>query len=329
MRCFENNLIEAAKVYGISFLDVGARGGVVEDLAPLSAAVDAICFEPEPKEADKLQREMQGNWASLRVLPTALGGTDGPANLFIPKSEQSASLLMHNEDMVSRFGNESMHKIDRVVEVSCRTLDSLFYEGLISRATYMKLDIEGVELDLLKSAESVLQTTVAMRLEVSFLEQRKAQPLIWEIVDWLDTRNFEVIDIIDVHRWRRRSIPGAPYRARHQMPFSKGRVAQCDLVLLRRFDDGSMLERQVQAVLIMAAMGYFDSSVQLLRDNHLIEDFWLRKHGFSLEKSLEIESQKAGVFESRRYIAGQLRALVPAIRSTLFGITGDKLNIPY
>ena len=179
-------------------MDVGARGGVVEDLSPLSAAVDAICFEPEPKEAARLQRDVQGNWASFKVLPTALGGADGAKSLYVPKTEQSASLLKHNEDMVSRFGNESMHKIDKVIEVDCKTIDTLCTEGMISQATYMKLDIEGVELDLLKSAESVLQTTVALRLEVSFLEQRVNQPLIWEIVDWLQSKNFEVIDIIDV-----------------------------------------------------------------------------------------------------------------------------------
>ena len=164
---------------------------------------------------------------------------------------------------------------------------------------------------------------------VSFLEQRINQPLIWEIVDWLDSRNFQVIDIIDIHRWRRRNIPGAPYRAKHPMPFSKGRVAQCDLVMLRRFDDESPLEYQVQAVLIMASMGYFDSSIQLLRDNPGIEERWREKHGFSLEKSLEIESQKAGVIESRSYLAGQLRAFLPAIRSALFGIHTNKGNIPY
>ena len=76
-RAFEKNLVEAAKTYHISFMDVGARGGVVEDLSPLAAAVDAICFEPEPKEAARLQRDVQGNWASLKVLPTALGGADG------------------------------------------------------------------------------------------------------------------------------------------------------------------------------------------------------------------------------------------------------------
>ncbi len=328
-RAFEKNLIDAAKTYGISFLDVGARGGVAEDLLPLSAAVDAVCFEPEPIEAKKLESEMQGNWASLTVLPTALGGSVGPANLYIPKSEQSASLFRHNEDMVSRFGHESMHKIDRTLEVTCKTIDSLYAEGVISKATYMKLDIEGVELDLLKSAQSILQTTVAMRLEVSFLEQRINQPLIWEIVDWLASKDFEVIDIIDIHRWRRRNIPGAPYRGRYQMPFSKARVAQCDLLLLRKFDEESPLEYQVQAVLTMAAMGYFDSSIQLMRDNPEIEKFWHESHGFSLERSLENESAKTGKIESWSYLSSQLRALVPAIRSAMFGLPATEENMPY
>ena len=113
------------------------------------------------------------------------------------------------------------------------------------------------------------------------------------------------------------------------MPYSKGRVAQCDLLVLRRFDDHSLYDYQVQAVLVLAAIGYFDSSIQLLRDNPAIEETWRQRHGFSLEKSLEIESHKAGVVESRSYLASQLREFIPAVRSALFGIPGSTPSIPY
>jgi len=299
---FEERLTEAARTYSICFLDVGTRGGIAEDLAPLAGAIHAICFEPEPKAALELESHKYSDWASLRVLQTAIGGTDGKAKLYVPASEQSASLLKHNEHMVSEFGNESMHKINRVLDVTCKTIDTLCREGAISTATYMKLDIEGAELELLKGAKRIIETTVAMRLEVSFLEQRTGQPLIWDIVEWLIGKNFEVIDIIDVHRWRRRNIPGAPYRSRHRMAYSKGRVAQCDILVGKKFQASNPLVLQIQATLVFAALGYFDSAIKILRNNPEIESVWRKRHNFSLERALEIESRKTGSFESWSFL---------------------------
>ena len=326
---FSKNLLEAASNWNLSFLDVGARGGIVPDLLPLAAAVDAICFEPEPEEASKLENTDMGSWRSLTVLPTALGGSDGTATLYVPESEESASLLQHNSEMVGRFGYEAMHKADRTFQVTCKTLDTLKAEGQIFRPTYLKLDIEGAELEVLKSATTVLDSVVAMRLEVSFLEQRLSQPLIWEVVEWLRTQDYEVIDVIDMQRWRRRVLPAAPYRYRGYMPYSKGRVSQCDLLLSRKITAETTTEQKIQAVLITSALGYFDSAIQILRDDEDLPALWIGKHGFDLEDALNCESRRRGRLETRRYLRGQLRDLVPAIRSVLVGISAPEQGPPY
>ena len=52
-------------------LDIGARRGFVADLLPIAAAVDAIGFEPDEGECDRLNRETRrakGPWRSLRFI---------------------------------------------------------------------------------------------------------------------------------------------------------------------------------------------------------------------------------------------------------------------
>ena len=231
---FDGRLLDAAKQYEIHFLDIGARNGVAEDVLAIGRAVHATCFEPEPTEAERLQSLSDNRWRSFTVVPTAVGSINGLAKLYIPKGKQAASLLRHNEKMILEFGYDNLHGSDSVVEIPCSTLNDLVAKGSLSKASYIKIDIEGAELDMLEGAEAGLASTVALRIEASFLEQRICQPLIWDIVDWVRQHDFEVVDIVDIHRWRRRNLPADPYRTNFKIPYSKGRVSQCDIIVARR-----------------------------------------------------------------------------------------------
>jgi len=325
---FNKSLIEAAKTYDIQFLDIGARDGIADDLLPLGPGINTVCFEPEPQEANRLQSEPDKRWLSYTVVPRAVGGSDGEAKLYLPVGLQAASLLPHNEAMIDEFGFENLHGRGHEITVHCTTLDSLNLEGTISKISYMKIDIEGGELDLLKGAERVLATTLAMRVEVSFLEQRIGQPIIWDVVDWLRQHQFDVVDVIDIHRWRRRNVPGAPYRSRFKMPFSKGRISQCDLIVCRQ-DGFADVDHMTEAVLIFAAMGYFDLAIGLLRKQPEIGAQWISRHSSDLESALTDASSQMGGYASWDSLRSSARSLVPALKSALWGISFSDPERPY
>ena len=326
---FDDRLLDAASKYDIHFLDIGARNGVADDIVAIGGAVHATCFEPEPTEAKRLQSLSDNRWRSFTVVPTAVGGIDGLAKLYIPKGKEAASLLRHNEGMISEFGYDNLHGSDSVVEIPCSTLDSLVANGRLPKASYIKIDIEGAELDLLKGGLLILPSTVAMRIEVSFLEQRVSQPLMWDVVDWVREHGFEVIDILDIHRWRRRNLAADPYRVNFRMPYSKGRVSQCDIVVARRDDTFSGSDQKVEVILILAALGYFDLCIGIIRNDPLIGELWRQRHGFSLEDALVNESRKAGATVSWSHLRKSLRLLIPALRSAFNSLPFSEPRIPY
>src|SRR5688572_19408404 len=90
-------------------LDIGARGGADEAMLPIAWAARMVCFEPDPAEADVLARKGDPRWRQFTVLPFAVGGVSGPQALQVPEDPEGASLLVHNPDMVERFGSPHLH----------------------------------------------------------------------------------------------------------------------------------------------------------------------------------------------------------------------------
>src|SRR5687768_14435526 len=238
-------------------LDIGARGGADEELLAIAWASRIVCFEPDKAEFENLVAKGDNRWRQFTVLPYAVGGVSGSQELHVPDDPRAASLLPHDAAMVERFGRENLHISKKTVPVRTWTLDALRREGHIGRVDYMKVDVEGAELDILNAGGAILQDCVALKVECSFLPQRLNQPLVWDVVPALTALGFEVVDLQDVHRWRRRNLPAHPYRVRAGMEYSRGQVAQCDVIFLRAAAQTHSTEQALRLVVLSAALGFF------------------------------------------------------------------------
>lgn len=310
-------------------LDVGARGGADEALLPIAAASRIVCFEPDPAEADALSRRGDPRWKEFTVLPFAVGGVSGPQELHVPVDPEGASLLAHNADMIERFASEHLHRAVKTVPVQTWTLNDLQQAGHIDRIDYMKIDVEGAELDILKAGTSLLDDCVALKVECSFLQQRIDQPLIWDVAQFLAGSGFEVVDLQGFHRWRRRNLPPHPYRVRSVMPYSRGQMAQCDITLLKSASHLRDPEPALRLVILGAALGFFDYAVTVLRKNPELASAVKSRWGFELEPELQRWSAATGEHVVRDALGSALRSLVPLVRSWAGRLPFPPQRLPY
>lgn len=312
----------------ITLVDIGSRGGLDEDLSSIRQFVHAIGFEPDSIEAARLSSLPNIGWKSSRNLPLAIGASDGAAILYIPDSPQGASIRPHNEDMIELFGYENLHRDRREIEIDARTLDSLRLSGELPRADYLKIDIEGVELEVLQAGNQTLADCVAVKVECSFLEQRVAQAKTWEVATFLEANGFHIVDIHDLHRWRRRPLPMHPYKARAPMVYSRGQISQCDLIAFRWPDSSTSPRSMLRTVVVASALGYFDFAVNLMRKFPESEQFARTEYGVHVEESLFVWSRFDGRRAAWMAIFQSIRGLVPLIKSLFGGISGST-SIPY
>ncbi len=149
-----------------------------------SGAARIIGFEAVKAECDKLNaRGMKDHL----YLPYFVG--DGTERTFHTCNfPMTSSLYEPNTPLLSRF--QQLEELTRVVETSrvqTRRLDDI---PEIQRIDFLKMDVQGAELDVLRGAERTVAQTVAVHLEVEFVPMYKGQPLFADVDAELRRRGF-------------------------------------------------------------------------------------------------------------------------------------------
>lgn len=311
-----------AEAAGLSVWDVGARGGVDSGLAPFAWCTRAVAFEPDPVAAEGL-RGTPAPWARVDIVTAAVAGHDGNRILHVTDDPSGSSLLSGRPEVAARYGVEPLYRVTKRLEVPCITLATAFERHSPAPPSLLKLDVEGAELEILQGGGSVVDHAIAIKTEAAFLRTRDGQPMAWELCGWLADRGFALMDIGgDVHYWRRGNVAGAPYVARRG-GWSRGRLAQADLIFLRDLDglddDGGPTSAAMRTALVSIALGYLDHARDILDRPKAKEGFRAltgRPHGPVLAKVAET----AGRRDVGRTIRARLRDLIPLLRSRFGGV---------
>jgi FkbM family methyltransferase len=201
---FPKLIFEAAAASKIAIVDVGAQDLVSEEhmYAPLqrAGATSVIGFEPLPDMG--ATRRIDPNVVMLNYFV----GSGGPATFHVTEFDPASSLLEPNSEFLSQF--VSLPVMCRTVstdEVQTTRLDDVPEVG---ECDYLKIDVQGGELDVLKGAQRLLENVIAVHCEVEFAPLYRGQPLFAEIDMRLRSIGFELIDLTNAGYNRYQALPG-------------------------------------------------------------------------------------------------------------------------
>lgn len=145
-------------------------------------------FEPEPNAYKKLARKTYG-YSNIHIYNIALGNKNGKGELYVSKDLLDASSSLLQQTQVSREMHPEL-KLDYFTEVTVRTIDSWAQENNVDHIDFMWLDMQGNELQALKSAKSLLHTTKAIYTEVLKYPTYEGAPLYQEFKEWMQNEGF-------------------------------------------------------------------------------------------------------------------------------------------
>lgn len=161
----------------IHVIDVGAMSVGHDVYTPLVEAgvATVLGFECVQSECDL--RNATAPKGSV-FLPYAVG--DGREHTFHECNfPMTSSLYEPNTDLLSKFQNlENLTQVVKKSTISTRRLDDI---PEAAGADFIKLDVQGAELDVLNSAERVLAEAVIVQTEVEFVPMYRGQPLFAEV----------------------------------------------------------------------------------------------------------------------------------------------------
>lgn len=248
----------------ITCLDVGARAGVTLDVLPVAPACVVVGLEPDRDECQRLNAESERDtvpWRELRYIPVALGSEEeGSRTLNIYSKRGCTSLLEANIDMAKAFAREHFFYLDKQVLLQTMSLDRAAKEYGFEAADYMKIDIQGAELEAFESGPELLSgELLALRTEVSFRPVYDGQPLYGDIERHLAGNDLWLAFFPEFHHWRRETQIKPHRMANGEFPCSRGELVHADAVFFRdpqSIDASSEHGRQKLLKLALLALCY-------------------------------------------------------------------------
>lgn len=117
----------------------------------------------------------------LKFYPIALGRTEETRTLYETEHPMCCSLYKPNEDLLRLYQNFEVAYLKDVSEVQTMSLDTFAEQQSIGPVDFIKIDIQGAELDVFEGGSRVLRDVVAMVCEVEFIPHYVDQPLFGDV----------------------------------------------------------------------------------------------------------------------------------------------------
>jgi len=166
------------------FIDVGAHFGetnhIIRSIYPDKRIVS---FEANPECEHILKQQ------NIEYIICLLGKENKDVSFYInPDNRTSTGCSIYKEE--SHFFENAekimlqMYRLDEIVPVDAK-LD------------FLKMDVQGAEIDVLMGATKLLHTIKYIFLEVSFVKCNKGAPLFDEVFMYLYKQGYKIIDVCE------------------------------------------------------------------------------------------------------------------------------------
>ena len=270
----------------LTYVDVGCRWGINKRMDKSKrynfdrwfSNISYIGFEPAIDEFNKLNESKKDN---EMYYPYALWNSN---------DEKRRDFYICNETDWNSFYEplpSKLHSIKESIKVKDTSKKQMYrLDSIIKHMDFIKIDVEGSELNVLKGCGHVLDTTLGINVEACALQIRKNQPTFEEIYKYLIDRDFLLFDIEKKMYYRTANLVEG-----------RGQLIWGDFIFLKNYetlDDSDMIKK-----LLFIALGlkFFDYALAIAKDigiyveevERIIEDY---SDGNSRAKRIYVDDYK-------------------------------------
>lgn len=266
----------------LAVVDIGARYGGEQHWNAYGDQIVLIGFEPDETECRTLNEEFKAK--GHRYFPAALHRDKGNRPFYVAEFNASSGFYQNDMAFWSRFPDKVNLRVKETVAMETTDFDSFAEAQRIEYVDFMKLDVEGAELDILEGSARFLRkgSLLGAAIEVRFFDCSK-QPPFSEVDSFMRRMGFKLFDI-ETYRRAREALPEVQHYIGE--PAKRGQVILADTLYLRdavaeietannSWDDFSILK----LASLFEVFGLPDCAIELLqvaRKNNYLKNLDIR-----------------------------------------------------
>ncbi|MCO4781181.1 MAG: FkbM family methyltransferase [Candidatus Cloacimonetes bacterium] len=142
-----------------------------------------VAFEVDQMLCDDLNLKSKDN---IRYYCNALGGKTEKRNFYNTRHPMCSSLYKPNDKLLQLYNGMDVVDLETIEPIETIGLDEFVNQNNIGDIDFIKMDIQGAELEVLQGGEASLHSVCAILSEVEFIPLYENQPLFGEICKYLN-----------------------------------------------------------------------------------------------------------------------------------------------
>jgi FkbM family methyltransferase len=179
-------------------IDVGANTGQYGTMIRKAGySKSIVSFEPLKAAFTQLEKSTKG-FGDWKVYNLGIGNTVGEVVINVAENSVSSSLL---DVMEASVKVEPSSKFSRTETIQLITLNKYHKDsGSLNKNIYLKIDVQGYELEVLKGATDIIPNVKAMQLELSTTPLYAGAPEYDEVIMKMKEIGFELYSVLPEFR---------------------------------------------------------------------------------------------------------------------------------
>jgi FkbM family methyltransferase len=182
---------EAGYELSFTIFEVGALPMAEEPFYRLLALFPGsriAAFEPDETLCETQNAESR---TGVTFYPVALGRTEERRNFYITQHPMCCSLYPPNEELLSRYNRMEVARLKEITTVSTVSLDGFVSSNEIGAVDFIKIDIQGAELEVFQGGVKTLEHVLAIVSEAELIEHYVGQPLFGDLSAFLSSQGLQ------------------------------------------------------------------------------------------------------------------------------------------
>ena len=175
-------------------------------------------FEPDEAECARMNETAKSLGLDYLFFPVGLWSSSTQLPLYENKAPSGSSFYQQNIVLTDRwkfenakdkfFASDIFYPLGTTSEWKMTSVDEWIRDNAIdSDIDFMKLNVQGAELEILKGAERTLESVTGLQVEMSFVESYLGRPFFADIDVFLRNHSFYFFDFIGLHCVGRKASP--------------------------------------------------------------------------------------------------------------------------